>query len=266
MSFIKNVWGGHDYIPHVWAEWMSDRRGRMFVVEVGGTPVGMNRVRFLEDGSAWFEGVRIHPDYRGRGLASMLGENSMKVASAKGATVFRLTSNSRNRQAHRQVARIRFNEVSRISVYSPPDGVKPLGRMAIKAAGVKDLLAVRKVVELSKEFVQGAGVMWDGFTAISLTPDVIARRIREGSVFIAKDAVAIAMPGKEGNEVWSQICFLCGEPKAAVGLAKGIFSSKGKADWKLAYIPQGSPLIGALRRAGFRRSFSLILFQRGVKG
>ena len=80
MSFIREVWGGHDYIPYVWDWWLKDRTGKMFVVEVDGVPVGMNRVRFLEDGSAWFEGVRVHPDFRGKGLATMLGENSMKVA------------------------------------------------------------------------------------------------------------------------------------------------------------------------------------------
>ena len=99
MSFIKGVWGGHDYIPYVWDEWAKDEVNPMFVVEVDGTPVGMNRLRFLEDGSAWFEGVRIHPAHRGRGLATMLGENSIRVAKRRGATEFKLTSGSRNKMA-----------------------------------------------------------------------------------------------------------------------------------------------------------------------
>ncbi|HKT22045.1 MAG TPA: GNAT family N-acetyltransferase, partial [Nitrososphaerales archaeon] len=96
MSFIKDVWGGHDYIPRVWDHWIRDPRNKMFVVTVDGTPVGMNRLRFMEDGSAWFEGARVHPDYRSQGLGSLLGENSMKLAKDLGITTFRLTSGSRN--------------------------------------------------------------------------------------------------------------------------------------------------------------------------
>jgi predicted GNAT family acetyltransferase len=120
MSFIRNIWGGHDYIPRVWDAWLNDKQGKMFVVEVDGVPVGMSRVRFLEDGSAWLEGARVHPAFRGKGLASMLGENSVLFARGKGATLFRLTSGSRNRAAHRQIARIGFREVARYGVYEPP--------------------------------------------------------------------------------------------------------------------------------------------------
>src|SRR5271157_1929223 len=71
IDFIKDVWGGHDYIPKVWDAWIGDRKARMFVVEVDGRPVGMNRMRFLPDGVAWLEGARIHPDFRRKGLATM---------------------------------------------------------------------------------------------------------------------------------------------------------------------------------------------------
>ena len=125
MAFIRHVWGGHDYLPRVWDQWLRDPHGRTYVVEVGGVPVGTNRVTFLEDGSAWFEGVRVHPDFRGKGLATMLGKNSLRVAEARGVKVFRLTSGSTNKAAHRQIARIRFSEVSRFSVYRPPDGWRP---------------------------------------------------------------------------------------------------------------------------------------------
>src|SRR5256712_13207617 len=88
----------------------------MFVFQVDGKQVGMNRVRLLKDGTGWLEGVRIHPDFRGKGLASLLGEKSMEYASKLGVSTFRLTSSSRNRAAHRQVAKMGFSEVARFEV------------------------------------------------------------------------------------------------------------------------------------------------------
>ncbi len=158
MSFIKDVWGGNDYILRVWDDWLHDRHGRMFVVEADGVPVGMNRIRFLEDGSVWFEGARVHPDYRGRGLATLLGENSMRVARARGSTVFRLTSGSKNKVAHRQIAKIGFEEAARFSVYEPREGMKL--SPTEEAEGVRPSGAgeAARVLMRSKEFRLGKGV------------------------------------------------------------------------------------------------------------
>jgi GNAT superfamily N-acetyltransferase len=84
MSFIKDNWGGHDYIPQAWDEWLENKEGRVFVVEADGVPVGMNRVKFLLDGSAFLEAARVHPGFRGRGLATMLGRSAMRFAMDRG--------------------------------------------------------------------------------------------------------------------------------------------------------------------------------------
>jgi hypothetical protein len=52
LDFIKDVWGGHDYIPGVWDEWLADASAEMSVIEVDGRQVGMNRMRSLPDGGA----------------------------------------------------------------------------------------------------------------------------------------------------------------------------------------------------------------------
>ena len=158
MGFIRDVWGGHDYIPQVWDEWLRDKEGRMFVVEADGVPVGMNRVRFLEDGSAWFEGARVHPDYRGKGLASILGENSVKLARSRGITVLRLTSGSHNRAAHRQIARIRFRERARFSIYAPSKRKRLPARGTAEKVGEADHASVMRLIRSSREYRIGTGV------------------------------------------------------------------------------------------------------------
>lgn len=260
MNFIKDVWGGHDYIPRVWDHWLRDKSGGMFVVEVDGKPVGMNRLRFLEDGSAWLEGARVHPSYRGRGLASMLGKNSMKVAMERGVRTFRLTSGSTNWQAHRQIARIRFGEISRFSVYDPPGHAAPKDVAGVFKVRESEMLEAVKTIEGSKEYRLGSGVFWHDFTAASLTPEVLGRLVAKGSVWMTGEAAAVARRGAEGS--WEEICFIGGPPRDAMRLVAALVGRAKKASERWVFVPKGSPIIHALREEGFRRSFAMILFER----
>ncbi|MDG7011131.1 MAG: GNAT family N-acetyltransferase [Nitrososphaerota archaeon] len=258
MSFIKDVWGGHDYIPRVWDRWIADKVNRMYVVAADGVPVGMNRVRFMEDGSAWFEGARVHPSYRGRGLGSMLGAHSMKVARGLGIATYRLTSGSRNHTAHRQIARMRFKEIARFSVYDPPKRHRASG----SAERVKEGAAVEayRGIRGTREYRLGRGVFWHNFGAAALTPDVVRRLVREGAVWRTGAAFAVARYGGEGA-LWEQVCFIGGPPSDAVKLAKAMMGRR-KAAARWVFVPQGSPIIHALRTARFERSYSNILFER----
>ncbi len=260
MSFIKDVWGGHDYIPGVWDDWIRDKVNRVFVVEADGFPVGMNRLRFMEDGSAWFEGARVHPAHRGKGLATMLGQNSMKVARELGIRTFRLTSGSRNKTAHRQIARIGFVEVTRFSIYKPSKG--PLSRGGATRVGPSGLDEVMGLVCGSAEFKLGHGVFWHNWGAAVITPDVLRMLVGEGSVGRLGGAVGVSKDGGEGRGVWEEIGFIGGEPKDAVRLARCILGRRKDASERWVFVPQGSPVIHSLRTAGFERHFSNILFER----
>jgi GNAT superfamily N-acetyltransferase len=262
MSFIKNVWGGHDYIPRVWDQWLVEKDSKMFAVLVDGRPVGMSRVCFLEDGSAWFEGARVHPEFRGKGLATALGERMMRASRERGVKVFRLTSSSRNKRAHRQIGRMGFEETSRLSVYSPVEGMAPGHTGGVRRAGEDEIAEVMSVIRSSPEFAIGSGVMWDEFTAEALDQKIVANALAEGHVYRTHDALAVAKAVKAGDEVWKQVCFLTGKEEEAVRIVRHFFLQGEEADWCLAYVPQGSRLIGALRRAGLKRDTALILFQR----
>lgn len=263
MSFIRDVWHGHDYIPRVWDEWIEEESAKMFVVEVDGRPVGMNRIRFLPDGNGWLEGVRIHPDYRGKGLASMLGEYSMLEGRKRGIKTFRLTSSSWNWAAHRQVARMGFDELCRVSVYSAGKEFEPKQKQGVKVADRGDAGLVLELTRGSREFKLGKGVLWDRFAAISLTDAVVKELIDEGAVYVSDGAVAIAREGSEGKELWNQVCFVGGETDGCVGLIGHVFASKrAKGTWRIVYVPHGSRLITNLRMAGMKREFSMILFER----
>jgi ribosomal protein S18 acetylase RimI-like enzyme len=264
MKFIRKVWGGHDYIPSVWDEWLADKKSILDVLTVDGLPVGLGRLRYLDDGAGWLEGARVHPEYRGRGLAGVLGGALIKEGGEKGVTTFRLTSSSWNWSAHRQVAKMGFREVSRVSVYEPKKGARFRAQTGVRRAGKKDVPAVEQIAMSSKEYRAGAGVYWDAFTATKLGREQLLKLAGQGSVLVCEGAVAVAKLGGEGNDVWRQVCFAGGRPEGVAKLVAHIFGRREalKTSWKLSFTPQGSPMIASVRGLGLRRSWSLVLFEK----
>lgn len=267
LDFIKDVWGGHDYIPGVWDEWLADASAEMSVIEVDGRQVGMNRMRSLPDGSGWLEGVRIHPDYRRRGLASMLGVHSIKAGVGNGVDVYRLATYNRNKPARRQISKMGFREIARADFYEPEPGARFREQKGVWRAEKRELPEILGMVNGSKEYKVGAGVYWDISAAVRLASNVLATLIEDGSVFRSDGAVAVTRIGSQAGELWNQICFLTGKPDATARLVKHLLGRKQevKIDWTVAYLPRGSPLAGTLKGIGMKKTQSLVLFEGRAK-
>jgi len=266
MGFIKDNWGGHDYIPQAWDEWLKDKEGRVFVVEADGVPVGMNRVKFLLDGSAFLEAARVHPSFRGRGLATILGRSAMRLAIDRGVRVFRLDSRSTNRTAHRQIAKMDFKELSRVNVYEPGEGAEFAPQEGVRRAEMTELPRVTRLITGSREFRLGSGVYWDSYEATSLSSSIIRKLVHEGAVWTAGESVGVAALAGARDRTWRQVGFLTGTGEGPMKLVRHVLGLKEapKTARRMVWIPQGSRIIAALRRAGFSRHGTQILFERTV--
>ena len=194
----------------------------------------------------------------------MLGENSMMVAKKRGIRIFRLTSGSHNKAAHRQIARIKFNELARFSVYEPPGRgrLKPEG--AAERAGPGDFSKVMKTIRATKEFALGKGMFWHDFGAASLSPPVVRGLIGEGAVWLSGQSVAVIRQGGEGTGIWEEMCFVGGPLGSSIKLVRSLIGREKEASKRFVFVPQRSPLIRALSDAGYERNFSMILYERRV--
>ena len=188
----------------------------------------------------------------------------MHFAMDRGVKVFRLDSRSTNRTAHRQIARMNFKESSRVSVYEPEGGAKFAPQEGVRQPEMGELSQLTRLIRGSREFRLGSGVYWDSYEATSLSPSVIKRLVSEGSVWTTGASVAVAVLGGVRGETWRQVCFLFGTGDGPVKLVRHVFGLKARAKTtrRMVWIPQGSRVIGALRRAGFSRHGSQILFER----
>ena len=89
LSFCQQTFAWGDYIHHVYDDWLVDADGDMTVAVIHGLPVALARVRYLSPTEAWFEGLRVHPDYRRHGLATAIAEYNRERALARGIRVGR---------------------------------------------------------------------------------------------------------------------------------------------------------------------------------
>ncbi|SFG45420.1 Ribosomal protein S18 acetylase RimI [Halopelagius inordinatus] len=99
-AFTSDTWtdrGVDDYIGDVYHDWIADDDGetrQTFVADVGSDPPttelgGIVQVTMLSPFEAWAQGMRVSPDFRGRGVAKRLSDATFRFAREAGASVVR---------------------------------------------------------------------------------------------------------------------------------------------------------------------------------
>lgn len=83
VEISKDIWEGTDYLPELFHQWVDDSKG-LFIGAVDhdtGKVIGTDKYSVLYDGTGWLEGLRIHKDYRGRGISKEMAQ--LTLAHAK---------------------------------------------------------------------------------------------------------------------------------------------------------------------------------------
>ena len=93
-AFTRETWSDRettDYLPDVFARWVENDGDdqRTFVLDDAGDAVGVAQGTMLTDAEAWAQGLRVHPDYRGRGLSTALTDAIHEWARDRGASICR---------------------------------------------------------------------------------------------------------------------------------------------------------------------------------
>ncbi|EMA30554.1 GNAT family N-acetyltransferase [Halobiforma nitratireducens] len=101
-AFTEDIWDdrGGDYIPEIYHDWLEDEDERdekkTFLATVDETPVGIVQAVLISPDEAWFQGIRVAADYRGKGISYRLNEACFEWARERGATVGRVLIHSWN--------------------------------------------------------------------------------------------------------------------------------------------------------------------------
>jgi len=203
LAFCAHTWEWGDYIEQVWDEWLHDPRGRLFVATMDGQPVGVANVRMLNKTEAWLEGMRVDTAFRQHGIATALYEAQLTEAIRRGATTARLITESTNAGSLRLLERGSMRQVGAFVPFRGLPSTMPIKRQygleTPILATADDLNDIIDYLNVSNTFPAVGGLYYRGFTAYSITSELLAEKIAAQQIYILRrwdrlDGLAIAEP------------------------------------------------------------------------
>lgn len=200
-EMTKDIWGGDDYLPHVWNDWVQEAHSHLRVAVLGDDIVASGRIHELSPGYWWLEGLRVHPAHQGKGYATPLHNHLVALALAQpGVRHIALSTDWDNAKvAHlsqasgmRLIAQHRFFRGEGLEQGEP-------------AVIVEQGLTAEEVYAqmMASEWLQRTEgyLMW-GWVAYPITLEWVANIIKTGLVLRCGDALALTGANSRGVQAW----------------------------------------------------------------
>jgi GNAT superfamily N-acetyltransferase len=92
VELTRDIWDGHDYVPRVFDDWVSDSGSAFQAIELDGVVVGLQRLRPYASGLVWYEGLRVASTHRRQGLARNMLRSAISEAREQGFREMRLAT------------------------------------------------------------------------------------------------------------------------------------------------------------------------------
>ncbi len=122
-AFTQDTFKWGDYVADSFDTWLVEPHSHMVVTaDEKDTAIAMSRARIISSTEAWFHAARVHPDWRGRGIAGEMADVLRRWASEEGAIVGRLLIEDWNQVSVRQVEKIGFRRVADVVRARKPIG------------------------------------------------------------------------------------------------------------------------------------------------
>ncbi|MBN2229030.1 MAG: GNAT family N-acetyltransferase [Candidatus Thorarchaeota archaeon] len=93
LEIARKTWSGNDHLPHMFEDWMSNPDCHTVAVIQSEKVAALGCVRVIDDGhTGWLEGLRVHQDHQGKGLARIITTSLKEKAIELGVERIRLTA------------------------------------------------------------------------------------------------------------------------------------------------------------------------------
>ena len=209
LAFCSQTWEWGDYIEYVWDEWLHDPQSALFVATRDGQPVGIANIRMLNATEAWLQGMRVDPAFRGQGIAGALYKAQITEALRRKAHTARLITEASNTAAIRLIERSFMRRVSAFAPFHAEPVTAPAKRQygmetptRATSADIDDII---DYLNVSNIFPAVGGLYNQGFTAYSITGELIAKKVEAQQIYLLRrwdrlDGLAIAEPAARRDE------------------------------------------------------------------
>ena len=159
LELTKTIWEGRDYIPYVWERWLADAEGKLIVAEHDGQVVGISKLSRLSQEDWWMEGLRVHPEFEGRGIASRLTDVTVQAWLEIGCGTVRLGTASFRLPVHHMCARLGFEKVNEQAPFYAPAIESKDNAPAFQAVAIQQIEEAANFARRSPSQTASGGLM-----------------------------------------------------------------------------------------------------------
>ncbi len=277
LALCALIWEGDDYVPEMWAEWLADPQGRLLVAEYQGRVVGLGKLARLSAEDWWLQGLRVHPEYEGRGVASQLHEDLMQAWQEIGQGTVRLATASFRLPVQHLCERLGFRKVGEFTPFAAPSslsedetGTQPTSQLSdveeiftpLKKEALAEALAFALPSESLKLNYGQIDMAWE---FVPLRLEYLARASAQGQAWWWRGrqgllAVFNELDNHDTPTLMPQFiaCSLAALSGCMLDFRR-LAQAQGytKASWMATLNPELAP---ALHAAGFRRDWEHAMF------
>ncbi len=257
LAFCRQTFSWGDYIPEVWDDWLHNTRGRMFVGLADRNPVGMMHVALLDDGAAWMEGMRVHPDFRRRGVASSMDATGRMYARECGIQLARLATGKDNIAAQNALCSLGYTRVGRYAEWT----AKPVsGTLANRLVATEQA----QVLGLWHEFSPNPIVANPEWRWEKLDNTRLLQLIPKGDICLLPRGFAIFRQAIFSDDLTLTLHALVGDEGAMRDLARAALVEANYRGFTRveAMIVDDAAINRALESEGFQREGGMFIYEQ----
>jgi GNAT superfamily N-acetyltransferase len=271
LELTRHIWEGEDYVPHAWADWLADPEGILAVAELKARVVGLGKLTKLSEPDWWLEGLRVHPEYEGRGIASRLNDYLLAYWQRTGFGIIRLATISKRDPVRHMVTKRGFKLIGEYLTYKttfnqPEDSNSPEMRF-------EPLLPIE--INPAVDWLNAPGKERLPFGVMDLGWQFARPRFEYIENYVEKEQIwwwkghrglLVMVPKKESSEVWARIRMLACDRDEYLACVFDAHSFARQQEY--AGVTWKSPLLpgieGELSRVGFspEKDYTLQIYEK----
>lgn len=275
LALTRDIWEGSDYVPYVWDEWLTDPEGLLAVAEYGGRVVGLAKLSHKGAGEWWMQGLRVHPQYQERGIASHLHGYILAFWQRQTGGIIRLATSSARLPVHHLCRRTGFDLAGEFRLFTAPS--LPGDQPALRLVGAGEVNEAVKHLQDSPLFALGGRLVYLDWYWGGLYPERLEEIVRREQAFWWLDragavrgllGIAIDEDDESGRHPFVQVlgCEQCDLPELLLEYRRlaGLLGFE-RAEW---LAPDVQSIKAALQGAGYQSDWesSLYLFEKRPQG
>jgi GNAT superfamily N-acetyltransferase len=221
-QICAGVYGGNDYIPDLWEEWIALPQNQPFIVEMDGQPAGLYVLRLgvARSNTGWLQGVRVATPFRKQGIARFILAQAIRQSRELGLNYLQFATAQTNLPMHRLAGLYNFYLVGNFLNFNfDRSKVSTHGSaLASRLVTTSEFDEAYRLLLDSAEYRLGQGIYCNAWNWKPLDLDAFRQHLELREVYCLTGALKVLaiMHRAESDSYW--IAFLAGDMTARLAL------------------------------------------------